>query len=118
MFFKKYKNHYSLNFFATCGWINLLGFLTSYLGQLVQVLFQKNESLDAIIPAIISINWFFVIYSVITFFIFMLENFYEVRINDTKFLNNGFIDFLRILGTFLASLPFAFLFVAFLFIKF
>ena len=118
MFFKKYKNHYSLNFFATCGWINLLGFSTSYLGQLVQVLFQKNESLDAIIPAIISINWFFVIYSVITFFIFMLENFYEVRINDTKFLNNSFIDFLRIIGTFLASIPFAFLFVAFLLIKF
>ena len=118
MFFKKYKNHYSLNFFVACGWINLLGFTTSYLGQLIAELFERNDSLDAIVPSLISINWFFVIYATITFFIFMIENFYEVRITNTKFLNNIFMDILRILGTILASIPFLFLFAAFLFLKF
>lgn len=118
MFFKKYKNHYSLNFFAACGWINLLGFATSYLGQFIAEIFDKNESLDAIVPSIISINWFFVIYATATFFIFMIENFYEIKINNAKFLNNTFYDVLRVLGTLLASIPFFLLFTAFLFLKF
>ena len=118
MFFEKYKTHYSLNFFATCGLINLIGFTTSVLWQFLLVLFEKNESMDAIIPSLLSINWFFVFYATITFFIFMLENFYEIKISNTKFLNNVIIDFMRIIGTLLAILPFGCLFAAFLFLKF
>ncbi len=118
MFFGKYKTHYSLNFFAICGWINLIGFTTSVFGQFLMELFEKNESLDVIIPSILSINWFFVFYAIITFGIFMLENFYEVRINNAKFLNNPIIDIARIIGTILGITPFIFLFIAFLFLKF
>lgn len=118
MFFKKYKSHYSLNFYAICGWINLFGFLTSYAGQMISELLNKNESMDSIIPSIISMNWFFVVYVTITFFIFMLENFYDIKISNTKFLNNILIDIGRIIGTLLATVPFLFLFATFLFLKF
>lgn len=118
MFFEKYKTHYSLNFFAVCGWINLIGFTTSVLWHFIMVLFEKAETMDSIIPSILSINWFFVFYATMTFFIFMIENFYEIKISNTKFLDNGIIDFLRIIGILLAILPFLCLFAAFLFLKF
>ncbi|MBR1907847.1 hypothetical protein IJ818_02820 [bacterium] len=118
MFFEKYKSHYSLNFFAICGWINLIGFTTSVLWQFLMELFEKNQSSDAIITAIFSLNWFFVFYATVTFFVFMLENFYEIKITNTKFLNNVITDILRIIGTILALIPFIFLFTAFLFLKF
>lgn len=118
MFFEKYKSHYSLNFFAACGWINLISFGTSVLWQFLLELFDKNESLDAIIPSVLSLNWFFVFYATVTFAIFMLENFYEYKITNARFLNNGLIDFIRIIGSLLAAVPFFILIAAFLLLKF
>ena len=118
MFFEKYKSHYSLNFFAACGWINFIGFTTSVLWQFLLELFEKNETMDAIVPAVMSLNWFFVFYAIVTFVIFMLENFYEYKITNAKFLNNGLIDFLRIIGLLMAAIPFFILIAAFLFLKF
>ena len=114
MFFEKYKSHYSLNFFAACGWINLIEFLSF----VIPSFFIESDSIDAIIPSIISLNWFFVVYATITFFIFMLETFYEFKITSSSILNNKTINTLRILGTILATLPFLALFTAFLFLKY
>lgn len=118
MFFEKYKSHYSLNFFAICGWFNLFNFTTAVLWQFLLELFDKNEFLDSIIPSVLGLNWFFVFYAVATFFIFMCENFYEIRISNKKFLNNVLIDILRIIGFIFAAIPFLVLFAAFLLLKF
>ena len=118
MFFERYKSHYSLNFFAICGWFNLFGFTTSVLWQFLMELFDKNEFLDAIIPSLLSLNWFFVFYATATFLIFMFENFYELKITNEKFLKNVWINILRIIGFIFAAIPFFILFAAFLLLKF
>ena len=118
MFFGKYKSHYSLNFFAFCGWVNLIIFSTSLLWQFLTELFDKNEFLDVVIPSVLGLNWFFAFYATATFFIFMFENFYELKITNENFLNNILIDIFRIIGFVIAVIPFMILFAAFLLLKF
>lgn len=117
MFFKKYKSHYSLNFYSACGWISFLGIVIAYLNYLGSLLFQKENTMDILVPLIITFIWFFVFYITITFFIFMVETFYEIKINNQRFLNNIFIDIMRIIGTVFASIPILFLIIAFIFLK-
>ncbi len=99
MILEKYKNRYSFNFLAVCGWIVFAWFciftcpeiFTTYIMQDTQHAFGVGVSLLRItIFAIICIIPFFVI--------LILEQIFNISIKNEKFLSNKIIAKIQIFG--------------------
>ena len=100
MILEKYKNRYSFNFLAICGWIILALFAKYFfpyiwspgLGFPLFVIFVIISAVD-------------VIFYFLVFIIYVLEIMFDKRITNRKFLQSRKIYVLQLLGVIFSLLP-------------
>jgi len=100
MFFDKFRDKYSFNFLAICGWIVFVAYFTFYL---LATLYQwYGSAISFIVLTILIFAAFCLSLSII---ILILEEIFTWKIKNQKFLNNKFIFIFQILGSIFAILP-------------
>ncbi len=99
MILEKYKNRYSFNFLAICGWIVLLLFGTFVCPEIfIAYIIGNTQHVFAIGISLICIVLFVIICLIFAFFIRILELVFLIQINNMKFLNNKVVDIIQKTG--------------------
>ena len=110
MILDKFRNKYSFNFLAICGWVVSIAYFTFYL---LATLYQWYGS--AISFIVLTILFFALFCLSLSIIILVLEEIFAWKIKNQDFLNNKFIFIFQILGSIFAILPI--LYFLFLLIK-
>ncbi len=109
-FLDRFKNKYSYNFLAICGWFVVVLLTVFYIKASISNWYGSAISLIFLIIFFINI-----IFLLISFIIYIFEEIFAWKIKNQDFLNNKFIFIFQILGSVFAILPI--LYFLFLLIK-
>ena len=112
MFLEKYKNRYSFNFLAVCGWIVFVLFSMCF----SPLIFVRGAGISPVIAWMFGIIFLLdILFCILTFVIYVFEIIFNLRISNQKFLQSRKIYILQILGIGFSVFPIMFMVLSFVF---
>lgn len=117
MFLDKFRNRYSFNFLAICGWIIFILFVIYTLPELyIQYIVGNTAHAIGVGFTFLGILILTIIFFILTFFVYVFEIISSNRITSEKILNNKYIKIAQTVGIVFAFLPILILILCFIFI--
>jgi len=102
----KFRNRFSFNFLAVCGWICFILFLTLVFPDIYIVEIMRNtyHTFDECV-SFLGLVLLTIICSFISIFMFLIENIFQLKLINSKFVENKKIKYLQIIGIIFIALP-------------